>query len=35
MSAAEFVEVPGASHPVHLEQPEWLIDRVVNWLSKF
>ena len=35
MPTAEFVEVPGASHPVHLEQPQWLIDRVVDWLSKF
>lgn len=35
MPNAEFVEVPGASHPVHLEQPEWLVDRVTGWLAKF
>jgi pimeloyl-ACP methyl ester carboxylesterase len=35
MPNAEFVEVPGASHPVHLEQPEWLIERVTGWLAQF
>lgn len=30
----EFLEAKGASHPVHLEQPAWLIERIVGWLSK-
>ena len=30
----EFLEAKGASHPVHLEQPAWLIETIVGWLSK-
>jgi valacyclovir hydrolase len=32
--AGEFVEAQGASHPVHHEQPAWLVDTVAKWLSK-
>ncbi len=31
---AEFVEAKGASHQVHLEQPEWLINTITSWLAK-
>jgi valacyclovir hydrolase len=31
---AEYVEAKGASHAVHHEQPEWLTETVVNWLTK-
>jgi valacyclovir hydrolase len=34
MPNAEFVEVAGAGHPVHIEQPDVLIERVTRWLSK-
>lgn len=30
----EFLEAKGASHPVHHERAEWLVDTVVNWLTK-
>jgi valacyclovir hydrolase len=30
----EFLEAKGASHAVHHEQPEWLVETVVAWLSK-
>ena len=30
----EFLEAKGASHPVHHEQPEWLVDTIAGWLSK-
>lgn len=32
--AGEFVEAKGASHPVHLEQPDWLIATVTSWLAR-
>ena len=34
MPHGEFLEAKGASHPVHHEQPEWLVETVVGWLSK-
>jgi pimeloyl-ACP methyl ester carboxylesterase len=34
MPNAEFIEAKGASHPVHHEQPEWLVKTVVDWLAK-
>jgi valacyclovir hydrolase len=34
MPHGEFLEAKGASHPVHHEQPEWLVETVVAWLSK-
>jgi valacyclovir hydrolase len=30
----QFVEAKGASHPVHHEQPAWLTETIVAWLSK-
>jgi valacyclovir hydrolase len=30
----EFLEAKGASHAVHHEQPGWLTETVVSWLSK-
>jgi valacyclovir hydrolase len=30
----EFLEAKGASHPVHLEQPEWLVETIVGWLAQ-
>ena len=30
----EFVEAKGASQPVHVEQPEWLVETITSWLSK-
>jgi hypothetical protein len=30
----EFLEVKGASHDVYAEQPEWLTQTVVGWLSR-
>jgi pimeloyl-ACP methyl ester carboxylesterase len=29
----EFIEVKGASHGVHHEQPEWLATTIVDWLA--
>src|SRR5262249_40188493 len=29
-----YLEAKGASHPVHQEQPAWLVETVVSWLSK-
>ena len=34
MPNAEYVEAKGASHPVHHEQPDWLIATITNWLAK-
>ncbi len=34
MPNAEYVEVKGATHAIHHEQPAWLIETVVGWLSK-
>jgi len=31
---AEFLEAKGASHAVHHEQPEWLVETVVAWLAR-
>ena len=33
MPKGEFIEATGASHAVHHERQDWLIDLVVNWLS--
>jgi pimeloyl-ACP methyl ester carboxylesterase len=30
----EYLQAKGAGHQVHLEQPEWLVEAVVKWLSK-
>jgi valacyclovir hydrolase len=30
----EFLEAKGASHPVRHEQPAWLTETVVGWLSQ-
>jgi valacyclovir hydrolase len=30
----EFLEAKGASHPVHHEQPEWLVKTITGWLAK-
>ena len=30
----EFLEAKGASHPIHHEQPDWLVETVVGWLAK-
>jgi valacyclovir hydrolase len=30
----EFLEAKGASHPVHHEQPEWLVETIAGWLAK-
>ena len=30
----EFLEAKGASHPVHHERSEWLVETIVDWLSK-
>ena len=30
----EFLEAKGASHLVHHEQPAWLVETIVGWLSK-
>jgi valacyclovir hydrolase len=34
MQDGEFVEVEGASHAIHHEQPEWLAKTIVDWLSR-
>jgi valacyclovir hydrolase len=34
MPNAQFVEAKGASHPVHVEQPDWLVDTVADWFEK-
>lgn len=34
MQNAEFIEVKGAGHAIHREQPEWLASTIVDWLAK-
>lgn len=34
MQNAEFIEVRGAGHAIHHEQPEWLARVIVDWLAK-
>jgi pimeloyl-ACP methyl ester carboxylesterase len=34
IAKGEFLEAKGAGHAVHHEQPAWLLETVVNWLSK-
>ena len=34
MQNAEFIEVKGAGHAIHHEQPEWLTTTIVDWLGK-
>ena len=34
MPNAEFVEAKGASHMVHHEKPDWLINTITGWLAK-
>lgn len=34
ISNGEYLEAKGATHPVHHEQPEWLTETIVNWLSR-
>lgn len=31
---AEYVEAKGATHPIHHEQPAWLVETIVTWLAK-
>ena len=31
---AEFIEVKGASHPIHHEQGDWLVQTITGWLAK-
>jgi valacyclovir hydrolase len=31
---SEFVDKPGASHPIHHEEPEWLIGTITGWLKQ-
>ena len=33
MPNAEYVEAKDASHPIHHEQPEWLIATITDWLA--
>jgi len=34
MPYAEFIEVQGADHAVHRDQPDWLAKTIVDWLAK-
>ena len=34
MPNAEYVEAKDAGHPIHHEQPEWLIATITDWLAK-
>jgi valacyclovir hydrolase len=34
VARGEFIEAKGASHPIHHEQPAWLTETIVDWLSK-
>jgi pimeloyl-ACP methyl ester carboxylesterase len=34
MQNAELVEVKGASHSIHHEQPDWLAKTIVDWLAE-
>lgn len=34
MPNARFVEAKGASHPIHIEQPDWLVEAVAGWIEK-
>jgi hypothetical protein len=34
MPDGEFLVARGASHAVHHDQPAWLTETVVSWLSK-
>jgi valacyclovir hydrolase len=33
IARADVVIVPGASHPLHMEQPEWLQQTMLEWLA--
>jgi valacyclovir hydrolase len=34
IAKGEFIEAKGASHDVHHEQPQWLIETITGWLAK-
>jgi valacyclovir hydrolase len=34
MQRAEFMEAEGASHAIHHEQPDWLLETVTDWLAR-